>query len=163
MDVYEGVKIDYKGHNVTKSNFLAILEGNKTGVTGGNGRVIESTSEDHIFVYFSDHGGYGLIGFPFETVSICPESWISWDNLANTGNDCLGTRTSFSDQKYNTNSCHSPLESVQALPSDLACCARILCDLQAPILKQRDVLPYLFSKNFSAASCLTTSVIQKRR
>uniref|UniRef100_F1L5J4 legumain n=1 Tax=Ascaris suum TaxID=6253 RepID=F1L5J4_ASCSU len=70
MDVYEGVKIDYKGHNVTKSNFLAILEGNKTGVTGGNGRVIESTSEDHIFVYFSDHGGYGLIGFPFETLSV---------------------------------------------------------------------------------------------
>uniref|UniRef100_A0A914SI47 Uncharacterized protein n=1 Tax=Parascaris equorum TaxID=6256 RepID=A0A914SI47_PAREQ len=73
-DVYEGVKIDYKGYDVTKSNFLAILEGNKAAVTGGNGRVIESTPDDHIFVYFSDHGGYGLIGFPFEMVGIYPES-----------------------------------------------------------------------------------------
>ena len=70
-DVYDGVKIDYSGHDVTPENFLAVLQGNKTGVKGGTGRVLESTGNDHIFVYFTDHGGVGLIAFPFDIVSVC--------------------------------------------------------------------------------------------
>ncbi|PIO76226.1 peptidase C13 family protein [Teladorsagia circumcincta] len=49
---------------VTPENFLAILSGNTSALEGGNGRVIHGTIEDRIFVYFSDHGGEGLIAFP---------------------------------------------------------------------------------------------------
>ncbi|XGW02895.1 hypothetical protein V3C99_014713 [Haemonchus contortus] len=68
-DVYEGVVIDYKDKSVTPSNFLAILQGNETAVKGGNGRVIHSTVNDRIFVYFSDHGGVGTISFPYERLT----------------------------------------------------------------------------------------------
>jgi len=60
-DVYEGVVIDYKGANVTPEKFVAVLTGDET-VAGG--KVLKSTSEDNVFVYFSDHGGVGLIAFP---------------------------------------------------------------------------------------------------
>uniref|UniRef100_A0A914RKM5 Legumain n=1 Tax=Parascaris equorum TaxID=6256 RepID=A0A914RKM5_PAREQ len=65
-ELYTGVKIDYKGDDVTPQNFLAILEGNASAVTGGNKRVVRSNAHDHIFVYFSDHGASGLIAFPNE-------------------------------------------------------------------------------------------------
>lgn len=61
-NVYAGVKIDYKGRDVTPNNFLQILSGNSP--SGGNGRVIKSGPEDHIFVYFADHGNRNLLGFP---------------------------------------------------------------------------------------------------
>lgn len=64
------MRIDYSGKDVTPENFLAILQGNKTGIKGGNGRVLDSNGGDHIFVYFSDHGGVGLISFPFSIVGI---------------------------------------------------------------------------------------------
>ncbi|VDM99052.1 unnamed protein product, partial [Thelazia callipaeda] len=63
-DVYAGVKIDYSGSHVTPENFLAVLSGNKLAVKGGNGKVVKSTSDDRIFVYFTDHGGIGLVSFP---------------------------------------------------------------------------------------------------
>ncbi|VDO67505.1 unnamed protein product [Heligmosomoides polygyrus] len=70
-NVYEGVKIDYKacaenGDDVTPENFLAVLKGDDKGVHGGNGRVLKTTEKDRIFVYFSDHGGTGMISFPDE-------------------------------------------------------------------------------------------------
>ncbi|KAI1706533.1 peptidase c13 family domain-containing protein [Ditylenchus destructor] len=69
-DVYKGVKIDYKEKDVTPENFLAVLSGNKTGVVGGNGRVIESSKRDKIFVFFSDHGATGLVGFPSSELTV---------------------------------------------------------------------------------------------
>ena len=30
----------------------------------GNGRALESTSDDNVFIFFSDHGAEGLIAFP---------------------------------------------------------------------------------------------------
>lgn len=63
-NVREGVKIDYNGSDVTPENFLAVLRGDANSVKGGNGRVIQSTANDHIFVYYADHGGTGLIEFP---------------------------------------------------------------------------------------------------
>jgi legumain len=42
-DVYHGCKIDYKGDDVSPENFLAILQGDKAKVKGGNGRVLGST------------------------------------------------------------------------------------------------------------------------
>ncbi|KAH7697696.1 legumain 2, partial [Aphelenchoides avenae] len=58
-DVYKGARIDYKGEDVTVNNILNVLAGNKDNVTGGNGRVIESTEKDRIFVCFLDHGEVG--------------------------------------------------------------------------------------------------------
>uniref|UniRef100_J3LZY4 Legumain prodomain domain-containing protein n=1 Tax=Oryza brachyantha TaxID=4533 RepID=J3LZY4_ORYBR len=63
-DVYAGVPKDYTGHHVTTENFYAVLLGNKTAVTGGSGKVIDSKPEDHIFIYYSDHGGPGVLGMP---------------------------------------------------------------------------------------------------
>ena len=65
VDVYEGVVIDYSGKDVTPTEFIAVLEGNKSAVAGkGSGRVLESTKNDNVFLYFADHGAPGLIAFP---------------------------------------------------------------------------------------------------
>jgi legumain len=53
---------DYTGDQVTTKNFFAVLMGNKTAVTGGSRKVINSKPQDHIFIYYSDHGGPGVLG-----------------------------------------------------------------------------------------------------
>jgi len=65
VDVYADCKIDYTGGDVTPAVFLSVLKGDATAVQGkGTGRVLESTSNDKVFVYFTDHGAVGLIAFP---------------------------------------------------------------------------------------------------
>ena len=59
QDVYAGVKIDYSGKDVTPANFLAALTGDST-TTGGK-KVLQSTENDNVFIYFSDHGAVGLV------------------------------------------------------------------------------------------------------
>jgi len=61
-DVYSGVRIDYSGEDVTPENFLNVLKGNSA-ATGGK-KVLTSTEEDNVFIYFADHGSYGLLCFP---------------------------------------------------------------------------------------------------
>lgn len=63
-DVYHGVPKDYTGEDVTVDNFFAVLLGNKNAVRGGSGKVVNSGPNDHIFVYYSDHGGPGVLGMP---------------------------------------------------------------------------------------------------
>jgi legumain len=63
-DVYAGVPKDYVGEAVTVGNFLAVLLGDKTTLTGGSGKVVDSGPNDHIFVFYSDHGGPGVLGMP---------------------------------------------------------------------------------------------------
>ncbi|GMG99093.1 hypothetical protein Nepgr_000933 [Nepenthes gracilis] len=63
-DVYKGVPKDYTGENVTVKNFLAAITGNKTAITGGSGKVVDSGPDDHIFIYYTDHGGPGVLGMP---------------------------------------------------------------------------------------------------
>ncbi|KAM0915446.1 hypothetical protein ACQ4PT_010849 [Festuca glaucescens] len=63
-DVYAGVPKDYTGDQVTTENFFAVLMGNKTAVTGGSKKVINSKPSDHIFIYYTDHGGAGVLGMP---------------------------------------------------------------------------------------------------
>jgi legumain len=69
-DVYKGVKVDYKGADVNPENFLAILQGDESGVSGGNGKVLKSNEKDKIFVFFSDHGATGLIAFPNSMLTV---------------------------------------------------------------------------------------------
>lgn len=58
VDVYAGCNIDYKGADVTPANFQAVLTGT------ASGKKLQSTSEDNVFIFFSDHGAPGLIAFP---------------------------------------------------------------------------------------------------
>jgi len=65
VDVYAGVKIDYKGKSVNPSTFLKVLTGNSTGLGElGSGRVLQSGPQDNLFINFVDHGAPGLIAFP---------------------------------------------------------------------------------------------------
>ncbi|KAJ7369835.1 hypothetical protein OS493_036057 [Desmophyllum pertusum] len=64
-DVYHGVLKDYTKEEVTPENFLNILKGDKQAMSGiGSGKVIDSGPNDHVFVFFTDHGAPGLIAFP---------------------------------------------------------------------------------------------------
>ncbi|XP_044472001.1 vacuolar-processing enzyme-like [Mangifera indica] len=63
-DVYDGVPKDYVGEDVTVGNFFAVILGNKTALTGGSGKVVDSGPNDHIFIYYTDHGGPGVLGMP---------------------------------------------------------------------------------------------------
>nr|GEU75596.1 RNA-directed DNA polymerase, eukaryota [Tanacetum cinerariifolium] len=55
---------DYTREDVTVENFFAVLLGNKIAVNGGSGKVMNSEPNDNIFVYYSDHGGPGVLGMP---------------------------------------------------------------------------------------------------
>uniref|UniRef100_A0A1I7Z7Y5 Vacuolar-processing enzyme n=1 Tax=Steinernema glaseri TaxID=37863 RepID=A0A1I7Z7Y5_9BILA len=75
-DVYAGVHIDYRGEDVNGDVFLAVLKGDKSAVGGkGSGRVLESGADDHVFVYYADHGATGLIGMPAGNVVGEGSSW----------------------------------------------------------------------------------------
>ncbi|KAJ3613276.1 hypothetical protein NHX12_019526 [Muraenolepis orangiensis] len=69
-DVYKGVPKDYTGEAVTPDNFLAVLRGDSAGTTGGSGKVVNSGPEDHVFVYFTDHGAPGILAFPDDELHV---------------------------------------------------------------------------------------------
>lgn len=47
---------------MTVNNLLAVLLGDKKTLKGGSGKVVNSGPNDHIFIYYSDHGGPGVLG-----------------------------------------------------------------------------------------------------
>ncbi|KAG2249936.1 hypothetical protein Bca52824_089564 [Brassica carinata] len=63
-DVYGGVPKDYTGDDVTVDNLFAVILGDKSAVKGGSGKVVDSGPNDHIFIFYSDHGGPGVLGMP---------------------------------------------------------------------------------------------------
>ncbi|XP_073155440.1 vacuolar-processing enzyme alpha-isozyme-like [Henckelia pumila] len=63
-DVYKGVPKDYVGEAVTAKNFLSVILGDKNGVKGGSGKVLNSGPNDHVFIYYADHGGPGVLSMP---------------------------------------------------------------------------------------------------
>ncbi|CAM9583202.1 legumain [Lampetra fluviatilis] len=70
-DVYKGVPKDYVGKDVTPENFLAVLRGERDAVNGiGSGKVLQSGPDDHIFVFFTDHGAPGILGFPDQELHV---------------------------------------------------------------------------------------------
>eukprot|EP00743_Colponemidia_sp_Colp-15_P001778 GILK01001941.1.p1 GENE.GILK01001941.1~~GILK01001941.1.p1 ORF type:complete len:428 (-),score=77.81 GILK01001941.1:221-1504(-) len=65
VDVYAGCGKDYTGSAVNSKNFLNVLNGDEAAMKGiGSGKVLKSTAEDKVFIFFSDHGATGLIAFP---------------------------------------------------------------------------------------------------
>ncbi|XP_029568552.1 legumain [Salmo trutta] len=69
-DVYKGVPKDYTGDAVTADNFLAVLKGDSASAKGGSGKVLKSGPNDHVFVYFTDHGAPGLLAFPNDDLHV---------------------------------------------------------------------------------------------
>ncbi|XP_035249962.1 legumain [Anguilla anguilla] len=69
-DVYTGVPKDYTGEAVTPENFLAVLKGDAASVKGGSGKVLKSGPNDHVFVYFTDHGAPGILAFPDDELHV---------------------------------------------------------------------------------------------
>jgi legumain len=63
-DVYNGIPKDYIGEHCNVENFYAVLLGNKSAVTGGSGKVLSSGPDDHIFIYYTDHGAPGIVTMP---------------------------------------------------------------------------------------------------
>ncbi|KAJ0564897.1 putative legumain protein [Helianthus annuus] len=63
-NVYAGVPKDYNGEHVTVDNLFAVLLGDKKSVKGGSGKVVDSKPDDRIFLFYSDHGGPGVLGMP---------------------------------------------------------------------------------------------------
>ncbi|KAM4102373.1 hypothetical protein ACB094_05G218800 [Castanea mollissima] len=63
-DIYGGVPKDYTGHHVNVNNFYAVILGNKSAHTGGSVKVVDSRPNDHIFIYYTDHGGPGVLVMP---------------------------------------------------------------------------------------------------
>lgn len=72
VDVYQGVPKDYTGKHVNAINFYAVILGNKSALTGGSGKVINSGSHDHIFIYYTDHGAAGMLGKLHVATLFCP-------------------------------------------------------------------------------------------
>ncbi|XP_039993903.1 legumain [Xiphias gladius] len=69
-DVYKGVPKDYTGEDVTPENFLAVLKGDSSAIKGGSGKVLRSGPNDHVFVYFTDHGAPGILAFPNDELHV---------------------------------------------------------------------------------------------
>jgi legumain len=63
VDVYAGCKVDYRGDIVTAKLFTSVITGDMSGVPA-NGKVLKSGPDDHVFIFFVDHGGVGIVAFP---------------------------------------------------------------------------------------------------
>jgi legumain len=59
-NVYAGIEIAYRGDSVNKTTFLKVLRGDKS----AGGKVLKSTENDDVFIYYTDHGATGLVGMP---------------------------------------------------------------------------------------------------
>ncbi|KAK9923944.1 hypothetical protein M0R45_032340 [Rubus argutus] len=75
-DVYKGVPKDYTGDEVNSHNFYAAILGNKTALKGGSGKVLETGPNDHIFIYYTDHGAAGLLGMPSDSDAVYAKDLI---------------------------------------------------------------------------------------
>eukprot|EP00397_Hematodinium_sp_SG-2012_P039068 GEMP01042595.1.p1 GENE.GEMP01042595.1~~GEMP01042595.1.p1 ORF type:complete len:443 (-),score=104.35 GEMP01042595.1:461-1789(-) len=71
-DVFKDCNASYLGQPVTKDLFLAILTGDeekaRTLAHKQDVRVLKSGPNDTVFINFVDHGGVGIIAFPFGPV-----------------------------------------------------------------------------------------------
>lgn len=50
---------------MTAQNLYAVLLGDRKAVKGGSGKVVNSKANDRIFIFYSDHGGPGVLGIFF--------------------------------------------------------------------------------------------------
>ncbi|KAK4340742.1 hypothetical protein RND71_039243 [Anisodus tanguticus] len=55
---------DYVGEDVNAEIFYNVILAKKSGIVGGSGKVLNSGPNDHIFIYYTDHGGPGIVSMP---------------------------------------------------------------------------------------------------
>ena len=96
VNVYKNCTIDYRGKDVNPETFLDVLNGRD--ISYGSKKTLKSTSTDNVFVYFSDHGATGLIGFP--------SSYLYADDLLNTLNHMSDSK-SFNKLVFYLEACES--------------------------------------------------------
>ncbi|VDM80465.1 unnamed protein product [Strongylus vulgaris] len=65
-DYRKGMVVDYRATSVNKYVFQAVLTGNTVlaAFYEGSGRVLKSTTADNVFIFYSDHGAYNVLGMP---------------------------------------------------------------------------------------------------
>ncbi|CAG2175194.1 unnamed protein product, partial [Oppiella nova] len=61
-DVYHGVPKDYVGADVNPKTFLKVLSGDQELANAGR-KVLKSGPDDHVFIFFDDHGAPDIIAF----------------------------------------------------------------------------------------------------
>ena len=59
-DVYDGVIVDYMEKEVSPANLIKVLMGD----TSTGKKVLKSTEEDNVFLFFSDHGSLQVLSLP---------------------------------------------------------------------------------------------------
>ena len=114
-DVYAGVVIDYFGKDVTPENFLAALTGDADAITKVDerttGKVLTSTRQDNVYIYFSDHGDSNLIVFP--------SKYLYADEL----NDALKTmheKGMYKELVFYLEACHAGSMFDEELPNNIS-------------------------------------------
>ena len=59
--MYKGVPKDYTKELANNETFIKVLLGEE--IPFGSGKTLNSGPNDHVFVYFSDHGAKGIVAF----------------------------------------------------------------------------------------------------
>jgi legumain len=95
-DVYANVTIDYKGKDVSAANFLAVLTGDSK--AAGGKKVLNSTANDNVFIFFSDHGAVGLVAII--------NSYLYADQL-NTALKTMNTKKMYNKLVFYLEACES--------------------------------------------------------
>ena len=114
-DVYEGVVIDYFGKDVTPENFIAAITGDSESISAKDERttkkVLTSTENDNVYMFFSDHGSDNLLSFP--------SKYLYADEL----NDALHTmheKKMYKELVFYLEACHSGSMFENKLPSNIS-------------------------------------------
>jgi len=68
-NVYLGVPKDYTGTDVNKDTFIGVLLGEPSVISVHDSsklpRVLRSTEDDNVFIFYSDHGATGFVQMPY--------------------------------------------------------------------------------------------------
>ncbi|KAL5009028.1 hypothetical protein ScPMuIL_014609 [Solemya velum] len=110
-DVYKNVPKDYTGSSVTPDTFLKVLQGDANGVKDrGSGKVISSGPNDHVFVYFADHGAPGILAFPHHELGV--------DEL-NNAIVSMHAKSQYKEMVFYVEACESGSMFDKHLPTDI--------------------------------------------
>ena len=114
-DVYAGVVIDYFGKDVTPENFIAAITGDADSVTKKDerttGKVLTSTANDNVFMYFSDHGDDNIIAFP--------SKYLYADEL-NDALNVMHEKHMYKELVFYLEACHSGSMFNKLLPNNIS-------------------------------------------
>jgi legumain len=78
-DVYAGCNIEYSNGNDGPKQLFAVLAGDEA--AAGGKRVLKSTANDNVFLYYSDHGNRGLISMPGHTTVYADQLMNALQNM----------------------------------------------------------------------------------